>query len=294
MPDGKQNPTAVAALEAALPGLRPELHRYCARMTGSVIDGEDVLQETLLKATRALRDGTSVGDLRAWLFGIAHNVAVGLFRTRDRETAMKKAIADITGPSEEMPTCGGVADVLRPFLDLTPRQRSAVILRDVLGYSAAQVADLTDSSVQSVKSALHRGRAVLRQSRSQDAPRVLPEQQRRALARYAACFNAHEFDCLREMLTEEVRLDLVARQQRTGRAAVGGYFGNYRKQRDWRMAPGSVEGRPAILAFDRQDPAGQPRYFILLEFRDALVLSIRDFRYARYVMADTCWERFGP
>ncbi len=283
----------LAELEAALPTLRPELHRYCARMTGSVIDGEDVLQETLLKATRALRADTPVVDMRAWLFRIAHNVAVGLFRARKREMAMKKALGrDEPATYQDTPGRGEVADALLPFLKLTPRQRSTVILRDVLGYSAAQVAELTDSSVASVKSALHRGRMLLKQAEPETEAKPLPAEQRRKLTAYADHFNAHEFDRLREMLTREVRLELVAMENRQGRAGVGGYYANYLKRLDWIMAPGSVEGRPAVLAFDPDDPAGPPQYFILLEFRGDQVLSIRDFRYARYVMADARWQRF--
>ena len=58
------------------------------------------------------------------------------------------------------------------------------------------------------------------------------------------------------------------------------------------MAPGAVEGRPAILAFDRSDPSAPPLYFVLLRFDGDNVTAIRDFRYARYAMADARWERF--
>ena len=292
MRDSARDHGGRVALEAALPSLRPDLHRYCARMTGSVIDGEDVLQECLLRATRALKDGAAVDDLRAWLFRIAHNAAIDLFRARRRETAMKQELARDEPPFNEMPHHGTVADTLRPFLRLTPKQRSTVILRDVLGYSASQVAELTDSSVASVKSALHRGRQQLKRQDPDEAMPPLADGEKRKLALYADCFNAHEFDRLRDMLSEEVRLELVAIEDRQGREGVGGYYSNYRKRLDWIMAPGSVEGRPAILAFDRDDPSGPPAYFILLRFTGDRVEAIRDFRYARYVMADASWERF--
>ncbi len=292
LPDSQGDFGGGTALEAALPSLRPDLHRYCARMTGSVIDGEDVLQECLLRATRALKDGAAVDDLRAWLFRIAHNAAIDLFRARRRETAMKQELAREEPPFDEMPRHSTVADTLRPFLRLTPKQRSSVILRDVLGYSASQVADMTDSSVASVKSALHRGRQLLKGLDPDEATPPLGESEKRKLARYADCFNAHEFDRLRDMLSEEVRLELVAIEDRKGREGVGGYYGNYSKRLDWIMAPGSVEGRPAVLAFDRDDPAGPPVYFILLKFDGDRVVAIRDFRYARYVMTDARWGRF--
>ncbi|MCR9137363.1 MAG: sigma-70 family RNA polymerase sigma factor [Alphaproteobacteria bacterium] len=291
MTNGEEQRSGQEALEAALPALRPELHRYCARMTGSVVDGEDVLQEALFKATRALRGGVVVDDLRAWLFRIAHNVAMSLFRSQQREMAMKDELGRDAPPFQVMPTHSDVSDHLRPFLALTPRQRSTCILRDVLGYSAAEVAEMTESSVPSVKSALHRGRRLLKDHHVED-PEPLPADERRKLAVYVRCFNAHEFDRLRDMLSEEVRLELVALDRRTGRKGVGGYYSNYQKSDDWLMAPGAVEGRPAMLAFDRADPSAPPLYFVLLQFSGDDVTAIRDFRYARYAMNDAQWQRF--
>ena len=281
---------ALAELTEALPALRPELHRYCSRMTGSVIDGEDVLQETLLSACRALQSGTDVRELRPWLFRIAHNTALNLLRSKGRDRALREAAArEIREPFEvSMPDT--VTDSLRSFLRLTPRQRSAVILRDVLGYSASEVADLTGSSVEAVKSTLHRGRVVLAEANDDNDAPLSPDDHRK-LADYAACFNAHEFDRLRDLLAAEVRLELVARERRLGKAEVGDYFGNYSRRDDWLMAPGRVERRPAILAFDRNDPEGDPVYFILLDYDGSEVSAIRDFRYARYAMADAAWER---
>ncbi len=293
MPAETPEEAGLAGFESALPTLRPELHRYCARMTGSVIDGEDVLQEALFKAAQALRDGAAVENLRAWLFRIAHNAALNFIRSRNNETAMKDIVRQDLPSFDEMPTHSETAENLRPFLKLTPKQRSTVILRDVLGYTAAEVAELTDSSVDSVKSALHRGRDVLKQNDSGNdlSSEPLPPSDQEKLELYARCFNAHDFDQLRDMLSAEVRLELVSLERRQGREAVGGYYSNYSKRLDWIMAPGLVEGRAALLAFDREDPASPPIYFILLEFKDDNVLTIRDFRYARYAMADAQWER---
>ncbi len=96
------------------------------------------------------------------------------------------------------------------------------------------------------------------------------------------------------MLVDEARLEVVGREKRVGSAAVGQYFSNYEATDDWLLEPGFVEGRRCALVFDRQDPSGPPRYFILLEFADDSVVDIRDFRYAAYVMADARWERLPP
>jgi RNA polymerase sigma factor (sigma-70 family) len=81
-------PVTRVTFETALPALRPEVHRYCSRMMGSVIDGEDIVQITLIKALEALERGDHVNTLRPWLFRIAHNSAMDHLRKRKRETAM--------------------------------------------------------------------------------------------------------------------------------------------------------------------------------------------------------------
>jgi RNA polymerase sigma-70 factor (ECF subfamily) len=290
--DQKVSDKCLDALAEALPILRGELHRYLSRMTGSVIEGEDVLQDALLAATKALQNGAQVHNMRAWLFRISHNTALNLFRSRKREAAMKEHLFH-TSPTIQPTPEDTIPEALTPYLALTPTQRSIVILRDVLGYSTAEVADLTESSVTAVKSALHRGRTALTAARTAIPPNIVPlaELQVEALRRYADLFNAHNFDALRDMLSAEVRLDVVSVDQREGKALVSGYFGNYAKQHDWRMAPGIVEGRPAILAYDLKISQKIPAYFIVLDIGKSGVSRIRDFRYARYAMTDADWSQ---
>ena len=88
------------------------------------------------------------------------------------------------------------------------------------------------------------------------------------------------------MLVEEVRLELVTRTRMNGKREVSNYFHNYGLAQDWQLVPGLVDRRPAVLARDPRDPSGKPTYFVLLEWAGDDVLGIRDFRYARYVMAD--------
>lgn len=280
-------------LTNALPELRPELHRYCARMTGSVIDGEDVLQDALMRATEALQRGDQVRELRPWLFRIAHNTALNHLRAEKSSARARTESAQIEATQPHQ-TPMIVSTTLRPFLALPARQRSAVLLRDVLGYTAGEVAEITDTSVSAVKSALHRGRSHLRNQEQGDGPakadRAPIIADTDVLAEYVRCFNNHEFDRLRDMLADEVRLELVARENRNGRAGVSGYFGNYAQVDDWWFSPGLVEGWPAALAFDRQDRNSVPTYFVLLTFDHGHLTHIRDFRYARYVSDALRWQ----
>ena len=286
-----------AAFEQALPALRPDIHRYCARMMGSVIDGEDILQIACMKAFEALERGDQVDNLRAWLLRIAHNTALDSLRARKREAAMLDETTNMPSlEAAQMAMRSDVRDSLRPFLALPPSQRSSVIFRDVFGYATSEVADLTGASVASVKAALHRGRAALKQSRAKAPEQVaapLSAEERGRLSSYAEHFNARDFDRLRDMLAAEVRLDLVSRAEAHGRKGVGNYYSNYDRVYDWLMKPGQVEGRPAMLAFDPEDSASGPAYFILLEFSAGELHLIRDFRYARYAMAGAEWQRLG-
>ncbi len=174
---------------------------------------------------------------------------------------------------------------LRTFMRLPVGQRSAVILRDVLGYSVQEVAHVMGGSVPAVKAALQRGRLRLRElAREPDDLRlpVLAEPERSRLIAYVERFNARDFDAIRNMLADDVRLDLVNRLRASGRGQVGGYFHNYSLVDDWHFVPGFVDGRPAILVCDPNDVPGRPGYFVLLEWEKDSVVGIRDFRFARY------------
>src|SRR5262249_51239195 len=144
--------------------LRPKLHRYCARMAGSAIDGEDIVQDALLKAMQAFpRDG-SIANPEAWLFRIAHNTALDFLRRRVRPPAGVSGPGeeDIADPEDDIGRRQIAAMSLRPFMKLSPAERSSVILVDVIGYSLSEVGDIMDVTVSAVKAALHRGRTRLK------------------------------------------------------------------------------------------------------------------------------------
>jgi RNA polymerase sigma-70 factor (ECF subfamily) len=282
---------ARAEFEELVKDIRPELHRYVARMVGSVVDGEDVVQEALAKAYYSLPLLTSVSNLRGWLFRIAHNKAIDHLR-RYTPQPMEQLdeyplAAEPDLPLEEKELA---AVVLSVFLKLTPKQRSCVIMKDVLGYSLAEISELLNATVPEIKAALHRGRTRLRElskSVEVDTPTALDEHKQELLARYVDRFNARDFEAVRAMLADEVRLDLIGRAKMRGVAEVhDNYFHNYKQLADWRLAPGLVEGQPAILAYDLHLGSSQPAYFILITWAETQVSHIRDYRYARYVIRD--------
>ena len=135
-------------------GLRPELHRYCARLTGSIIEGEDIVQEALAKAFYALSLSPDVPPLRPWLFRIAHNAALDFLKSHSRRFLDAHAeLEDIAG-FEDKPDPAIVRAALAGFLSLPVTQRSAVILKDVLGHSLEETAETMGTTVMAVKAAL--------------------------------------------------------------------------------------------------------------------------------------------
>jgi len=175
---------------------------------------------------------------------------------------------------------------LRTFMRLPVAQRSSVILMDVLGCSLREICEVMDASLPAVKAALHRGRTQLRELAEEpdDLPRPkLPEADRERLGAYVAHFNARDFDAIRAMIVDDVRLDLVNRTRMNGKIEVSRYFGNYSKIDDWHLVPGLVEGRPAILVFGPHQPSAGPKYFVLLQWSADKIAGIRDFRYAPYI-----------
>ncbi|TPL97163.1 sigma-70 family RNA polymerase sigma factor [Mesorhizobium sp. B2-3-11] len=274
------------ALAAAL---RPELHRYCSRLMGSVIDGEDVVQDTFARAFIALDELREVPQLRPWLFRIAHNRALDLLRSRAIRAAepieAALEIADEVDPVEMLMRRQAVQTAVSRFAELPVPQRSVIILRDVLDEPLADIAALLGITVDAVKAHLARGRARLRRLNAEANP--LPDARiaSAATVRYVTLFNQRDWDGLRALLADDVRLHQSMHPPRAGAADVGMFFTIYAKSDGLWLRPAWVEGREVIAVFeDRAAP--KPSHFMWLEWREGRISFIRDYRYVRYILDD--------
>jgi len=296
----------VAAREqflALVAGVRPELHRYCARLTGSVIDGEDIVQDTLAKAFYFLSQSPDIPALRPWLFRIAHNTALDFLKSHGRKLTAPSARLDDVAGWDDQPDPAVVRAALAHFLALPVTQRSAVILKDVLGHSLEETGETMGTTVLAVKAALVRGRRSLMELlREAGEAEVLRADSRAVLDRYARLFNARDWDGLRALIGDDCRLDLVSKSQRRGKQ-VGLYFTNYQKQ-NVRLRVARLEGGWALAAFVEPEGAAgdaaagpassRPDYFVLLQVEGDRVTAIRDYRYVTYLAAEADFDLTPP
>ena len=231
-----------------------------------------------------------VDEPEAWLLRIAHNASLDFLRRRARAV-----VVPLTEDIEEeaaAPEADALAVGFQTFLRLPELQRCAVILKDVLGHSVEEIAATADCSPVAAKSALQRGRAALRALARQPDMRLplLGQAERRRMEDYVRLFQAGDFDAIRALLAEDVRLELVNRLRLDGSAATSRYFTRY-AETAWHVAFGAVEGRPAMLVYDNPARAGRPAHFVLLDWRDGRIAGIRDFLFAPYVMEGVDWAR---
>ena len=244
--------THYLAFLETITNLRPSLHRYCARMTGSVMDGEDVVQEALIEAYRKLDKYDESRPLKPWLFRIAHNRCIDFLRrkgVRDQAEAAA-AMPEAVSPAE-LATLGIVKAVEHLVASLPPKERACILLKDVFDYSLEEIAELVDSTVGGVKAALNRGRTKLASS---PAPSPSVQSANPELAQimqlYVDRFNRRDWDGVRELISADARLNVLDRF--AGKFADAPYFFNYdRWPWPWRLALGEVDEEPVLIVLQR-------------------------------------------
>jgi RNA polymerase sigma-70 factor (ECF subfamily) len=287
-PAGRLEAKYLAFLET-ITHLRPSLHRYCARMTGSVLDGEDVVQEALFQAYRTLETFDDSRPLAPWLFRIAHNRCIDVLRRRRiRERAEVESARDDTHsalPVEPVgPALGRAVEHL--VLMLPPKERACVLLKDVFDYSLEEIADLVDSTVGGVKAALNRGRSKLA-ARPAGSPSVrsrTSDEDAALLRLYVERFNQRDWDGLRELIAADARIVLPDRF--AGRVLDSPYFGIYDRMPEWwRLSVGAVDGEAAIIIEHEDSERGIARTLVRLHISNGRIVGITDYWYCPWMLA---------
>jgi RNA polymerase sigma-70 factor (ECF subfamily) len=290
---------------------RPELHLHCYRMLASFDEAEDAVQETLLRAWRARDSFDGSALFRAWLYRIATNVCVDLLRRRARHPTAVQSVADVPGlqpypdrlldeiapvaerPDEVVVERETVSLAFIAALQVLPtRQRAALISRDVLGWTAAQTADLLQTSVAAANSALQRARSTmaghLPASRA-DWPAGQPDSQERALL--DQFIDAHErgdAEAAAAIAATDVTVTMPPYPMRISgidelRVLLRRAFGSERDG-DWRLVPTAANRMPAAASYLRRPGDTEFRAFKLdvLRIRDGQIAEITTFGYSRF------------
>ena len=293
---------------------RRELQVHCYRMLGSLQDAEDALQDTLLTAWQGLSGFEGRSSLRTWLYRIATNRCLNARRAASRRPAKEWDIPDIEPPE---PSRMGEIVWLEPYPDsllegvdfplgpearleqtesislafvtalqiLPPRQVAVLILRDVLGFRAAEVADMLDATVESVNSALKRARAGLRRGLPETGgERMLaagsPEE-RTLVAEWARAYTSGDVGEVIALLTTDVRLSMPPMAlEYLGRDAVARFFGLImRPGRIYDLVPTRANGQPAFAMYAHSSSGGMRHGtgLVVLEFRSDGVSGITRF-----------------
>ncbi|MER5459164.1 sigma-70 family RNA polymerase sigma factor [Streptomyces sp. NPDC002668] len=299
-------------LDSRLEQHRRELTGYCYRMLGSAFEAEDAVQDTMVRAWRNFEKFEGRSSLRSWLYRIATNVCLDMLSAGNRRArpmdltsatpvaqAQLNARPEITWlePVPDGRVLPSVADPAETAVEresirlafvaalqhLPPKQRAVLILREVLAWKAAEVAELLGTTVASVNSALQRARATLAQSQpaSTDADDPLDEEQKKLLDRYVAAFEGYDMKALTALLHEDATMSMPPYDLwlRGHDDIVGWMLGVGEVCRGSKLVPTVANGSPA---FAHYHPSGtgegyEPWALIVLEIRNGMIVGMDFF-----------------
>jgi RNA polymerase sigma-70 factor (ECF subfamily) len=298
---------------------RSELTGYCYRMLGSAFDADDAVQETMVRAWQGLDQFEGRSALRSWLYRIATNVCLDALRSRQRRALpmdLSSPVPASTPPERMLPETTWIepipdADVAADPADravasetvrlafiaalqhLPARQRAVLILRDVLAWQASEVAELLDTTVVSVNSALQRARATLATNKVSldDRPGALGDTEQALLARYVEAFERYDIESLVTLLHEDAGFSMPPFEMwLQGVADVHDFYLGYGSGcRGSRLVPVAANGSPAFGHYKPSGPGGrlEPWAIQVIEIRDGRIAHLHHF------LDTSLFARFG-
>ena len=281
---GLFEPRRIAFIES-IANFRPRMHRYCARMTGSALDGEDVMQEAIFEAYLKLGSFDASRPLGPWLFRIAHNRCIDFLRRRQvqREVEAEAAAPALVHPSE---TVGRGVDraIERLVIALPPKERACVLLKDIFDYSLEDIADLVESTTGGVKAALNRGRGKLATLTDAPASKRKASKAELALLRlYVDRFNRRDWQGVRELASADARLTVA--DCFAGRLADSPYFVEYERPIvAWRMALGEADGETVVVILRDDSEGAVPFSAIRVGIAGGRITSIADYIKCSWIL----------
>jgi RNA polymerase sigma-70 factor (ECF subfamily) len=264
------------AFRALVEPHRRMLEIHCYRMLGSRHDAEDLVQETLLRAWRGLDRFERRATVTTWLYRIATNACLDEIERRPRraepvavepypDALVAEAAAPIADPAARYALREGMELALLTAIQRLPgRQRAVLILRDVLGWTGPEVADLLDTTVAAANAALQRARATVEDIvPARSVASVRRGEDRELLARYVAAWERQDIDGLVALLRADAVLTMPPRPAVVGAAAIGAFFATTCGGVEaLRASPGWANGRPAVLL---HEGGGTPHRLLVLE-----------------------------
>lgn len=302
---------ASVPVETQLEAYRPELTGYCYRMLGSAFEAEDAVQDTFVRAWRNFDRFEGRSALRTWLYRIATNVCLNMTASAQRRVRPMDlgpaGSGTATHPGEPrpeqiwlgpvpddrvLPSAGDPAEVVAgresvrlafvaALQHLPPKQRAVLILREVLAWSAQEVAELLDTSVASVNSALQRARATIASADTgAEVRRPLDEEQQALLARYVRAFEAYDLTALTALLHEDATLSMppVPLWLRGPDHITAWMTGTGSGCRGSRLVPVAANGMPAFGQYRRDPDSGHvPWSLIVIGLSGGRITSLNHF-----------------
>jgi RNA polymerase sigma-70 factor (ECF subfamily) len=246
-------------------------------MTGSVLDGEDVVQEALFEAYRKLDKFDDRLPLKPWLYRIAHNRAIDFLRKQKVRREAEGALSEPAPIPPLNPSLLNLAPAVeRLVINLPPMERACVLLKDVFDYSLEEIAELVGSTVGGVKSALNKGRSKLARG-----PHTIRRQTRQSpqlaelLRLYVERFNRRDWNGVRELIHADARLRIT--NCFAGRVEDG-YFANFGLfPHPWKLALGELDQEPVVFLLGGWMPEARPSAVVRFDFRGDQIEDIRHY-----------------